>query len=247
MYPNYLKMKEAIKKIIKKLPFAFTQNQRYDRQTAAVIKRSCQPGSNTIDVGCHVGEVLDMLLAASPQGRHFGFEPIPVLFSALQIRYSGQENVTISNIALSNKQETTSFNYVISNPAYSGLIKRKYDRQDEQDTSIEVQTNMLDTVIPADVQVDFIKIDVEGGELLVLQGAKQTLKKSKPVVIFEYGLGASDYYGTTPDMLYALFEECNFNLSVMEAWLKNKPAFTQAEFEKQYYSKKNYYFIAYPK
>lgn len=238
-------LKELAKKLIKSLPFAFTQNQKYDRQTAEVIRRSCKPTSTCIDVGCHKGEVLDMLLAASPAGKHYGFEPIPVLYEALRAKYN-RPNITISNIALSNKRGETSFNYVVSNPAYSGLIKRKYDREDEQDTSIQVQTDKLDDVLPPNEQVDFVKIDVEGGELLVLQGARQTLTRCKPIVIFECGLGASEFYGSTPDMVFNLLAECGLKLSLMENWLHGRPALTQKQFEQHYQNKSHYYFIAYP-
>jgi FkbM family methyltransferase len=238
-------IKDLAKKLIKSLPFAFTQNQKYDRQTAEVIQRSCKPNSTCIDVGCHKGEVLDMLLAASPAGKHYGFEPIPVLYEALRAKYN-RPSITISNIALSNKRGETSFNYVVSNPAYSGLIKRKYDRADEQDTSIQVQTDKLDDVLPPNEQVDFVKIDVEGGELLVLQGARQMLTRCKPVVIFECGLGASEFYGSTPDMVFSLLSECGLKLSLMENWLNGRPALTQKQFEQHYQNKSHYYFIAYP-
>jgi hypothetical protein len=48
-------------------------------------------------------------------------------------------------------------------------------------------------VLPENFRVDFIKIDVEGGELLVMKGAAGIMKKYKPVVIFEHGLGRQRY------------------------------------------------------
>ena len=95
-------MKEAIKQLIKKLPFAFTQNQRYDRQTRVVIQKVCKADSTCVDVGCHKGEVLDVMLQAAPQGKHYGFEPIPFMFQALKAKYSRQ-NCEILDIALSNQ------------------------------------------------------------------------------------------------------------------------------------------------
>ena len=62
-------------------------------------------------------------------------------------------------------------------------------------------------MIPDTINIDFIKIDVEGAEFLVLSGAKNILLKSKPVVVFEYGLGASDFYGTDPEMMFGYFNE----------------------------------------
>jgi FkbM family methyltransferase len=237
-------MKNAIKQLLKKLPIAFTQNQRYDRQTQAVIKKVCHTDSNCIDVGCHKGEVLDVMLQYAPRGRHFGFEPIPVLFAALQEKYRGSQ-CTILDIALSKEAGEATFNYVVSNPSYSGLQKRKYDRPDEQDTSITVHTAKMDDVLPVDLKVDLIKIDVEGGEMLVLDGARETLIKHRPIVLFEHGLGASDYYGAGPEQVYAYFEGVGYQINTLKGWLNAGPALDKSAFEQQFFQKLNYFFIAY--
>lgn len=239
-------MKNAIKQLLKKLPIAFTQNQRYDRQTQAVIKKVCRPDSNCIDVGCHKGEVLDVMLQYAPNGRHFGFEPIPVMFAALQEKYRGSQ-CTILDIALSKEAGEATFNYVVSNPSYSGLQKRKYDRPDEQDTSITVRTAKMDEVLPVDLKVDLIKIDVEGGEMLVLEGARETLIKHRPVVLFEHGLGASDYYGAGPEQVFIYFEACGYQINTLKAWLNGRTALDKTAFEQQFFQKLNYFFIAYPR
>lgn len=241
-------MKEAIKQLIKKLPIAFTQNQRYDRQTKRVIQRVCKANSTCVDVGCHKGEVLDVMLQAAPQGKHYGFEPIPFLYEGLRNKYQGQQNCEISNLALSNQTGEATFNYVVSNPSYSGLHKRKYDREGEQDTTITVRTAKMDEVLPPDQPVDLIKIDVEGGEMLVLEGAKQTLLQKRPIVLFEHGLGASDYYGAGPVQLFEYFTSCGYVISTLQSWLKGDgETFEQTAFEEQFFQKLNFFFIAYPR
>lgn len=238
-------LKEVIKQLLKALPIAFTQNQRYDRLTQRVIRHVCRPDSNSVDVGCHKGEILDLLLAAAPNGQHVGFEPIPVMVEQLKKRYAGFPNCRFFDIALSNARGTSSFNYVVSNPSYSGLLKRRYDRANEQDTQITVRTERLDDVLPSDLRIDLIKIDVEGGELPVLQGAVQTLTRWKPVVIFEHGLGASELYGATPEMVFDLFSGCGLSVSLLDRFLKQAPPFTREAFSEQFYQRLNYYFIAY--
>lgn len=235
-------MKELIKRLIKQIPIAFTQNQRYDKQTNAVIKKVCNTYSNCIDVGCHKGEVLDIMLRYAPKGKHYAFEPIPDMAESLKMKYN---NCSVFQIALSNQAGKQSFNYVISNPAYSGLIKRKYDRENEVDQSIEVETATLDSIIPDNVKVDLIKIDVEGGELLVLEGSKDVIKRSKPIIIFEHGLGASEFYNSSPDKIFDLLSSCGLKISTMKQWLKSDKPFSLSEFSEQFYKRKNYYFIAY--
>lgn len=239
-------MKETIKQIIKKVPIAFTKNQKYDKQTSQVIRQVCKHDSNCIDVGAHKGEVLDIMLRHAPEGQHYGFEPIPDMFDGLVDKYSNHKNCHLFDYALSNETGTTSFNYVISNPSYSGLIKRKYDRDNEEDTQIEVKTELLDNVLPKGYKPDFMKIDVEGGELLVLEGARKTIEATKPTIIFEHGLGASDFYGSTPEKVFELLMSCGLRVSTMERWLNNRPCLNEAKFKEHYHKQLDYYFIAYP-
>ena len=238
-------MIDKLKWLARKLPFAITKNLKYDRQTRAVIKKCCSIDSNCIDVGCHKGEVLDVILGYAPNGTHYAFEPIPYLFDELKENYQ-HKNVAVYNLALSDTQSVTNFTLVPDNPEYSGLRRRKYDKEDEKVELIETKTDLLDNIVSGNTKIDFIKIDVEGAELQVLTGAKETIKRSKPVIVFEHGLGASDYYGTTPNDIHNLLvDQCGMKISLMERWLKNKNALTKAEFLDQYNSGLNFYYIAY--
>ena len=234
-----------LKKWLKKLPIPITQNHRYDIQAKKVIKKVLAKNSNCIDVGCHEGEFLDLFLKYAPQGNHFAFEPLPDYYDNLVKNYG--QKCKIYPQALSDEKGESTFNYVISNPAYSGLQKRNYDKPNEKDTSITVQTDLLDQLLPAKTKIDFMKIDVEGGEYQVLKGAVKTLKENRPVVIFEHGLGAADVYGTTPEMVYDLLvNEAGLKVSTMGAWLKGKESFSKKVFCQHFYENVDYYFMAFP-
>ena len=237
--------RESLKNLIKKIPIAFTKNQQYDAQTLQILNKIKQPHLNCIDVGCHKGEMLDLILAAAPHGQHYCFEPLPDLFHGL-VNKKYPSNCHFFNCALSREKGETTFNYVVSNPSYSGILRRQYDRADEKDTTISVKTDMLDNIIPRDMRVDFIKIDVEGAEMLVFEGALETIKQNRPIIVFEHGLGASDIYGTTPRQIFNYFKNLDMNISLMRDWLSEKPPLSIEAFEKQFYSGKNYYFIAHP-
>ncbi|WP_276131680.1 FkbM family methyltransferase [Polluticoccus soli] len=239
-------MKKALKQIVKKIPIAFTKNQQYDKLTNKIIKKVCKPDTNCIDVGAHKGEVLDIILKYSPNGTHYAFEPIPDMYEKLKEKYNSRAGCNIMDIAVSDRKGTSTFNYVVSNPSYSGLIKRKYDRPNETDTTIEVKTDRLDDVLPADYKPGLMKIDVEGGEMLVLLGAKETITRHKPIIIFEHGLGASDFYGSTPDKLFELLHGYGMKISTLKNWLAEKPSLSQREFGELYKHNTEYYFIAHP-
>ncbi|RMF31933.1 MAG: FkbM family methyltransferase [Bacteroidetes bacterium] len=239
------KLKEQLKAWVKQLPIAFTKNQRYDRQTQAVLRRVCRPDSNCVDVGCHKGEVLDLFLRYAPQGVHFGFEPLPDLFAALQQRYG--DRCRLFEIALSDTPGQSTFNYVLTNPSYSGLRRRRYDHQNERDTTITVRTELLDKLLPEELPIRFVKIDVEGAEYQVLRGARRTLQRHRPYVVFEHGLGGADCYGTTPAQVYDLLQgECRLQVSTMARWLRGQPPLTKEAFERLFYEGREYYFLAYP-
>jgi FkbM family methyltransferase len=231
-----------IKKWLKKLPIPITKNHRYDLQAKKTLKKVLKNNSCCIDVGCHEGEFLDLFLKYAPQGKHLGFEPLPDYFLNLKKNY--QPTCQVFNVALSNKKGKSSFNYVISNPAYSGLQKRNYDKPSEKDTTITVVTDLLDEFV--DQKVDFIKIDVEGGEYQVLQGAANTIKKYHPTIIFEHGLGAADVYGTTPEMMFDLLvSDYGMKISTMKRYLNGAIPFSKETFAQHFYKNWDYYFIAY--
>ncbi len=209
------------------------------------MQRVLQKNSNTLDIGCHKGEILDDILVYAPNGIHFAFEPLPHLFSDLKTRYL-QPNIHLSDVALFDKKGTTSFQHVVNDPAYSGIRKRRYNKEVQID-ELSVQTDLLDNVIPADIKIGFIKVDVEGAEYPVLRGGVQTIRRSRPVIIFEYGLGAADYYGTRPEQMFSLLNaECGLVIHTMKDFLENKPALTETEFERLFSSGSEYYFIASP-
>lgn len=238
-------MKEILKSLLKLSPIPLSRNHKYDIQTKKIIRKYLRPNSCCVDVGCFKGEILDLLIRQCPEGQHYAFEPIPNKFRQLVKQFEAKK-VNIFNLALSNSKGTTEFNHVLSNPSYSGLLKRTYDKKGEVDERIQVQTDRLDDVLPQGKQIDLIKIDVEGAEYLVLQGATNTIKTYQPLVIFEHGIGGSDHYGVKPSDVFAYFQTANMRISTLSALLSGKAALTRAEFDSQFYDKLNYYFIAHP-
>ncbi len=236
-----------LKRLVKRLPVVLTRNQQYDSQTKQVIRKVCTAHSNTVDVGTHNGDILDVQLQQSPNGIHYGFEPLPGLYESLRVKYQQQKNIVLFDVALSDANGNSSFNHVTSNPSYSGIKKRNYDRTNETDETIEVKTARLDDVLfVQNKKIDFMKIDVEGAELGVLKGAAELIKRDRPVIVFECGLGGSDVYDTTPAELFTFFADLGYSISLLKNYLKEEQALSKTSFEEQYYQKLNYYFVALP-
>lgn len=216
------------------------RNSSYDDMTAAVIARALRPDSVAVDVGAHVGDVLAQIVAAAPDAAHFAVEPIPELAAILRRRFP---RVSVHEVALSETKGSSTFQHVTTNPAYSGLRRRRYDRDDEMITEITVATERLDAIV-GDADVAFVKIDVEGAEMHVLRGATGLLERCRPIIVFEHGLGAADHYGSGPDDVWGLLEPFGYSVSLLEQWLQGGLSLTRDEFVNEFETNKNYYFIA---
>lgn len=235
--------KDLIREILIFLHFDVTKNLKYDRLSKAIMKRAIQQNHNCIDIGAHKGEMLKLMLQFAPKGKHLAFEPIPYLYKELKEKY--KNTVEVLPFALSNTSGETSFNLVKNAPAYSGLKKRRYDIENPEIEEIKVQVKTLDDLIPAEKQIHFIKIDVEGAEYGVLLGASKTLKKNHPVILFECGRGASDFYNTNPIELFNfLNKETGLGIFTLEDFLKGKPKMSSSDFENYYNTNSEYYFVA---
>ncbi|MDJ0616372.1 MAG: FkbM family methyltransferase [Calothrix sp. MO_192.B10] len=224
----------------------FDRNAYYDWLTTRILKRALHDDSICVDIGCHRGDILSLMLKYSPKGKFLAFEPLPIFYEYLLNNFH-VPNVKIYDIALSDKKGITSFNYVVNNPAYSGLQKRQYINLDEKVVTIDVKTDTIDDIISNDEKISLIKIDVEGAELQVLKGGQHTIKRNQPIIIFEHGLGGSDFYGTQPEDIYDLLcLECGLKISLLDSWLNDYKSLSREEFTEQFYKGLNYYFIAHP-
>lgn len=59
------------------------KNSYYDKLTELVMKKVLEPSSVCIDVGCHVGSVLRLMMKYAPNGTFLAFEPLPHLYKKL--------------------------------------------------------------------------------------------------------------------------------------------------------------------
>jgi FkbM family methyltransferase len=210
------------------------RGERYDRQTVRVMSRVLTRSSNCIDVGCFHGKILADMVALAPAGRHYAFEPLPHLARELKPQFP---SVQVFEVALSDASGEATFHHAVGAPAYSGLDRRP-DRPDEHYETITVKTTRLSDLLPPDLPIHFIKIDVEGAELRVLRGARETLQAYKPFVVFELGM-------TSTEELYALLvTECGLQVSTLSRWLHCRPAMTLPDLHRS--RRKDFMFLAYP-
>lgn len=219
-------------------------NWYYDVLTIAAIERILGPDDMAIDIGAHTGDVLQYMVAAAPGASHLAVEPLPHLAADLRTNFP---NVDVCEVALvESPAGPLQFHHVASNPGYSGIRQRSFDRPSEEVELIDVQTARLDDLVEPSKAPKVIKLDVEGAELGVLKGASRILSDNRPVVIFEHGLGAANHYDTTPRLVFDLFAGHGYELFLLGTWLESGPALSREQFVEQFEQQKNYYFLAAP-
>lgn len=176
------------------------------------------PGQVAIDLGAHCGRhTFPLAECVYPNGKVHAIEPIPELTHQLQQTLSSDyshlaETITVHNHACSNVHGEQPFVVAEQCMPFSGLRTVPYPHATST-KEILVRVETLDDFSAELPRLDFLKIDAEGAELLILQGARACLERFRPVVSFEFGTIANAVYDTMPqemarfwlDQDYALF------------------------------------------
>jgi FkbM family methyltransferase len=177
------------------------RNHQDDQHLAMLLSFVLSEGANCIDIGAHRGDVLRVIVEHAPSGRHIAFEPLPHLFEQLTRQFP---TIDVRRTALADRAGTSSFSYVRSRPAYSGL-RPSVPAGAEEIEEIVVEVETLDEAVPADYRPTLIKVDVEGAEYQVFKGGQRLLAANRPHLVFEFG-GAAKNYNTTSDKMYTLVD-----------------------------------------
>ncbi len=217
----------------------------HNRETSEIIQRVLKRNSNAVDIGAYEGEILAEFVRVAPDGKHFAFEPIPHLAADLRHNFT-MPNVSIIEAALSDQEGTAEFVHNMDNEAYSGLRRRTYADENEQTEKIKVSMTTLDRILNSDLPIHLIKIDVEGAEFPVMRGAARTIRRYKPVIIFEHGIGGADHYGVSPQDVWSfLADDCKMKINILPRYLKNEPALTRQDFIEHFEKRLAYMYVAY--
>lgn len=155
--------------------------------------------STVLDVGTFCG-TYSALAASVTKGKVISVEPDPKNFEFLvkNKEENGFNHQVCYNIAASNQEGEVKF--CPNGP--SGHILQ----DGGEEVSITVPAKTLDSVLDGE-RVDFIKLDVEGWELNVLEGLSQTIDKFSPPIVFEVNGFTLKWFDKTPNDLLRLLED----------------------------------------
>lgn len=165
---------------------------RKDPGEISYVLSTVKVGDIVLDIGAHkAGYLYFFRKQVGDKGHIYAFEPQTRLFTYLQKlkRIFGWNNVTIEQLALSNKQGNSVLYVPVTTDEKTsspGATIVSHPENSDFKPLEEIQTDTLDTYCSTRlITPDFIKIDVEGNELPLLQGGVETLRKSKPKIIVE--------------------------------------------------------------
>jgi len=155
----------------------------FEPDVTRIIESFCQPGWTILDVGANIGaHTLRFGKVAGSSGRVYAFEPTDYAYRKL-----------LRNIALDHLDSTEAFQVAVSNRSQSRqtVNYRSSWRSDGRNVS---GAGVVDFVRLDDwcaengvERIDCIKVDVDGDEWPVLQGAEGILRRYRPLIIIEIG------------------------------------------------------------
>jgi FkbM family methyltransferase len=142
----------------------------------------CQGDADAIDIGANDGSYVHYMRRYS---RHvYAYEPMPSLADALRRKFG--RDVTIESIALSNEVGTVELRVPVVDGVFvtgCSTVSSRASATYPDHRGIDVPMDRLDNVYRGHPAI--IKIDVEGHELAVLDGAIETIRRGRPRVLVE--------------------------------------------------------------
>ena len=141
-----------------------------------------------VDVGANVGQWSGMVLNCTHPEKLIIVEPIPDAFAVLQKKFGGNRSVDLHNAAIGDREgvaklkitrDTTGASLLQPREEMNALVGGNW----EVGAEIEVKMTTLDQLLVFLPEVSLLKIDVQGYEKAVLAGARETLAKTKFILI----------------------------------------------------------------
>lgn len=186
---------------------------RRERSTMIMAARLLTCGDSVVEIGGHIGYLTQFFASmVAPTGHVDVFEPGQENLRYLKRNVTNLANVTVREEAVSDRIGTAVFyeedfsgqnnsllddmSTLTATAGHAGISVRP--------SVVEVPTVTLDSFSSGVRLIDFIKIDVEGAELLVLGGAADLLTTQAPIVLMEVSRGHDKVVETMLDLGYVM-------------------------------------------
>lgn len=159
-----------------------------ERPLQKTLRRHLRPGGVVFDIGANIG--LFTLMASrlvGPTGRVYAFEPVPQTMARLRenLDLNAARNVMTRPHALADRHGRTTFRIPEAGGNHS-MASMMWHRTDTGVRELEVDLVKADDDDELrELKPDFVKIDAEGAEGLVVSGMAGILRRARPIVFIE--------------------------------------------------------------
>lgn len=200
---------------------AFILLENFEEPELEYVSHFLKEGDIVFEIGANIGlHALTEALVVGDNGKVFAFEPAPETFSLLQenIVLNGFTNIKAFNIGLSNTQAVSDLNISKNYDAWNTLVDKTKlpDNKDIFEKTVEVTLDTLDNFIEKNKidskKIAMIKIDVEGWEKFVLEGARCLLSDFAPLLMVEFDENNTWAAGYTGQDLYKKITEFGYSI-----------------------------------
>jgi FkbM family methyltransferase len=169
-------------------------------------------GDTIIEVGANIGaHSLIMSSIIGADGALHCFEPTDFAFKKLTTNFSLNPSLPINSTLyksyVSNSENTKSNHKIRS----SWIVNKSDEISEQMDENFDGEIIVLDIFFEDLNSLDFIKIDVDGFDFKVLQGAKKIIAKHKPTVFIELGEKDLNKNGDSVKDVITFFKELNYS------------------------------------
>jgi FkbM family methyltransferase len=203
--------------IAKSIGGAFYWMGFHELNETRFLHRHLKKSMVLLDVGANQGEVTLFAAKRLTEGKVYAFEPLNDLFSLLNsnVALNGFQNITTFNFGLSNQSATVPFYLGREGPGENEGLGTMFQSVGRNRFVQNIALRTLDevAVLNGISQIDFIKIDVEGAELMVLQGGRKTISAMRPVVMIEYSEDTYNAAGYSGQEIQRYFAELNYTMN----------------------------------
>jgi len=166
---------------------AWKARWREERLEIEVARALIQPGDLVVDAGTNKGAYLYWLRqSAGPSGTVLAYEPQPELARYLETICQAFQwkNVQVHPVALSDRQGKSVL-HVPGSGVSPGAALESSVLGHTIGSRLECALDKLDHQLQGRCGLRFLKVDVEGHELPLFQGASETIQRDHPALLFE--------------------------------------------------------------
>lgn len=161
-------------------------NAIYEKEELTILFEWLEPvfakfgQSAAIDAGANIGN--HSLFFSDFFKEVHCYEPNPRTFKVLSINAEIASNIVVNNFGLSDRKGVVRMHV---NPKNIGGAAIESNNAIGESELVDIHVNRLDDCVMPNLPISFLKVDVEGHELLMLRGAELTIKTHKPLIVFE--------------------------------------------------------------